>query len=284
MVAPIKFGPKVPRSSRPHHNMSLPSAPSAFPTQLRGISADFSEISLGLEEIDLGSLSEESLIDLLKRFLAIDPVDLIDADPEIIITGRRGRYSVKNSHHKLTLRPVADPMAAFVELSAEEIPSWMDQTDSLLQPEDHTSKRNQAILLIHQRSPRQYYVAALMIISLGIFGATVYYSFRPAPINDEAEYQPVKNPQKIATLNKMAVGRFTNIDASVKILVQDNNRLVLIKLDGPQHRQKNESTHPYKFMTNAKGEPVLYTSEIGVINLINQSTLRDNGDAYRRTN
>jgi hypothetical protein len=264
--------------------MSLTPSTSTFPTQLRGISVDFSEINPGLEEKDLGALTTESLIELLERFLAIDPLELVDADPEIIITGRRGRYGVKNSHHKLTLRPVADPLAEFVELSATEIPAWLDQTDISWQPEAGTAERDLETLLIHQKSSRQYFVAALMIISLGIFGATAYFSFQPAPINNESDYRPIKNPQRIATLKKQAIGHYANVDGSVKIQVKETNRLVLIQTDGPKNSLKEKSAYSFRIMTNAKGEPVLYTQEIGVINLASNLTLRYNGDTYRRIN
>ena len=254
---------------------------STFSTQLRGISPDFSEIKQGLEEYDLGYLTAETLIELLKRFLAIDPLEIVNADPEIVITGRRGRYRVKNSINKLTLTPVSDPLAAFVELSADEIPHWLDQPDpSVLQadPPDYSPD----ILLPRVSSSRRYLVAALMMISLGFLCATIYFSFQPTPINNEDDYRPIKNAQTIASLRKKVVGHYANVDGSVKIVVQDD-RLVLRVSNGPNHSHTDESAYTYEFKTSKKGETVLFSREIGVIILTDRATLRYNGDSYRRT-
>lgn len=241
------------------------------------------EIGSHVGEQDLGNLDTSSFVDLLDTFVAIDPMKLVDADPEILLSGRRGRFTARTSHGKLNLQPTGDSTSAFQELSPELVPEWLNQAEGTLLAAG-TEEVQDEIITPDSTSSRQGLVTALMIVSLIAVGASAYFTYQPATIINEKDYTLITDPGQTAELQLNAVGRYANVDGSIEILVEDSNRVVLIETAGPNDEEREESPDQYSPMTNASGQQVLLSHEIGVITISDRDTLSYNGDVYRRIN
>jgi len=102
--------------------MSSNPNPATYLVKLRGIPDDLSEIGKQFEEHGSGSLRAEALTELLKKFAAIDPVRLVGFDPEILLSGRRGRFMVRSNQGKLNVQATGDATAVFQVTPAKAIP------------------------------------------------------------------------------------------------------------------------------------------------------------------
>jgi|GEM_PF-2345142 len=133
--------------------MSSNPNPATYLVKLRGISDDLSEIGKQFAEHDLGSLSVEALTELLKIFAAIDPVRLVDFDPEILLSSRRGRFTVRSNQGKLKVQATGDATAAFQAIPAKAIPEWLDPLEGTpLSAGSADSANDEAIIPDHDSS------------------------------------------------------------------------------------------------------------------------------------
>jgi hypothetical protein len=87
-------------------------------------------------------------------------------------------------------------MAAFLELEAHEIPSWLDQSEgpSLVAGSKNVDERD--ILIIKTRPARMNLVRTLMTLSLLAAALSAYFSYRPIPVNNEDDYLPITLPEE----------------------------------------------------------------------------------------
>ena len=66
---------------------------------------DFSAVGPDQSPNELGALDPGAFRTLIEKFAAIAPVKLIDGDPQLVVTAKRGRFFVLPSNGKLLLRP-----------------------------------------------------------------------------------------------------------------------------------------------------------------------------------
>ncbi len=258
--------------------MSTELSQPTYETKLRGISSDLSEIGTQFPETDLGSLTAEALTELLEKFAAIEAVRLVDHEPEITLSGIRGRFIVKNYLGKLALRSATDPLAAFAKMPPGDIPAWLDQTEGV--PLVAGTQKAEEEIIIGYSPRRNYFSMALMIISHGVLGVTT--SYQPTPINSRDNYLPIDDVSEIAALQYSLTGRYTNINSSVEILIEDPRQLSLIEIDGPNNSIRERTSHSYWPMTDLHGAPVLFTEDIGVISILDQNTLKYFNDTFNK--
>src|SRR5689334_14769362 len=97
-----------------------------FSVTLVALEADGSRANAELGENRLGDVPAEELQQLLERFRVIDPIELVTADPEIIIENRRSKFVVRAGEGKLYLQDKSkfdDPTLA---LTSAEILAELD--------------------------------------------------------------------------------------------------------------------------------------------------------------
>ena len=111
-----------------------------FRVATREVSSDFSTVGPDQSPNELGALSTEAFLTLAEKFAAIPAVKLIDGDPQLVVTAKRGRFVVLPSNGKLLLRPANDPQQPYVKFSPADVPAFLDTTDQHTQA--HTPAKN----------------------------------------------------------------------------------------------------------------------------------------------
>ena len=120
---------------------SAPSGRNApFRVATREISLDFATVGPEQSPNELGALSEPVFLALLEKFATIPAVKLIDGDPQLVVTAKRGRYIVLPSAGKLLIRPANDPQQPYVKYETAALPAFLDTTDQ--QEQGHGSPKN----------------------------------------------------------------------------------------------------------------------------------------------
>jgi hypothetical protein len=100
-----------------------------FRVTTREISSDFSTVGPDQSPVELGGLSASAFGELIEKFAAIPAVKLIDGDPQLIVTAKRGRYVILPSTGSLLLRPANDAQQPYVKFAPADVPAFLDNTD-----------------------------------------------------------------------------------------------------------------------------------------------------------
>ncbi len=110
-----------------------------FRVSTREISLDFSNVGPAESPNELGALNETAFRDLLRRFASIPSVKLLDGDPQLVVSAKRGRYLLVPSGGQLLVRPANDTQQPFVKFAVENLPGYLDSTDQ--QPQAPSSTK-----------------------------------------------------------------------------------------------------------------------------------------------
>jgi hypothetical protein len=94
---------------------------------------DFSAVGPDQSPQDLGALDSGAFRTLIEKFAAIAPVKLIDGDPQLVVTAKRGRFFVLPSNGKLLLRPAHAPEQPYLKFEPAELPAFLDTLDQSAQ-------------------------------------------------------------------------------------------------------------------------------------------------------
>lgn len=109
---------------------SAPSGRDApFRVATREVSLDFSTVGPDQSPHELGAMNDAAFRTLLEKFAGIPPVKLIDGDPQLVVSAKRGRFILLPSAGKLLLRPANDPQQPYVKFIPNDVPGFLDETD-----------------------------------------------------------------------------------------------------------------------------------------------------------
>ena len=97
-----------------------------FSVTLVALQPDGQRASLDFGENALGQMAVEELRQLLERFRVVDPIELVTADPEIIIENQRTKFVVRAGEGKLYLRDQSKYDEPTLALSSSEILAELD--------------------------------------------------------------------------------------------------------------------------------------------------------------
>lgn len=262
--------------------MSSNPTPSTHPVKLRGISPDFSEIGAQIEEQDLGEITAEALTELLEKFAAIDPVRLVESDPEILLSGRRGRFTVRSNQGILNVQATGDATAAFQAIPATAIAEWLDQAEGTPLSAGSADSVKEEAVITDPGSSRQGLVTVLLILSFIVVGASAYFTYQPAAIDNPKDYTAITDLGELASIDQQARGRFLNVDGTVELRIEADRRIVLLESDGSDDAARDETTTSYTPMTDVSGATILFTPDIGIIIVNGPNSLGYNADIYTR--
>jgi hypothetical protein len=92
----------------------------------RELSADFAEVGSDQSSRDLGAIDGARFLHLLEKLVAIDALRLVDADPQLFVTVKSGRFLIQPQGGKLLVRPTNALDQIFFKLSPAEIPPFLD--------------------------------------------------------------------------------------------------------------------------------------------------------------
>ena len=112
-----------------------PSSPSPsgreapFRVTTREISLDFSTIGPSEPPQEIGSLSEPAFRAFIEKFAALPALKLVDGDPTLVVTAKRGRFFILPANGKLLVRSAADTQRPYERFDPSELLRYLDTTD-----------------------------------------------------------------------------------------------------------------------------------------------------------
>lgn len=104
-----------------------------FRVSTREVSADLSTVGPDQSPNELGALSPAAFATLLEKFANIPPVKLIDGDPQLVVSTKRGRFILLPSGGKLLVRPANDAQQPYVKYDPANLLGFLDATDQQTQ-------------------------------------------------------------------------------------------------------------------------------------------------------
>lgn len=260
--------------------MSSSSNDSRFQVTLRGVSADLTELGPQVEAQDLGELGAPELVDLLSRFVAIDPLRLIDAEPQILLVGRRGRFIARVARGKLLLQAAGDAAGAFIELAVADAPLWLDQPEgSIHLPEPATPPAPEIVPSSSRLGQRRGLVIGFLAVSLVALGLSIHFTFQPRAVHPNSEFSPIADQAEQTRLQQQLPGRYVTSDGSSELIVAPDGSLTYVEVG--RTAENTERTLDHYVLRNMTGRgPVLKADTLGPIVIHDARTLVFNGENY----
>jgi hypothetical protein len=99
---------------------------STYQVTTRELSADFASVGPDQSSRELGAIDGATFLRLLEKLVAIDALTLVDADPQLFVTVKSGRFLIQPQGGKLLVRPTNALDQIFFKLSPAEIPPFLD--------------------------------------------------------------------------------------------------------------------------------------------------------------
>jgi hypothetical protein len=254
--------------------------PPGCSVKLRGTSADFSVFGPQFGELDLGEMSAAQATELLEKFAAIDAVRLVDADPRVLVAGRRGRFTIRPGKDGLLLQETGQPDAAWLQLPPAAIAAWLDQSADAAAASGNTTP-DAPIPVARPAPARRAPALALLLISAAAVVFSAWFTLRPKALYPDSKFTPIANAAEISRLQQQVIGRFATTDGSSELVVAPDGSLTYLeKGDSPETTEQTPAHYRIMLLTGAG--PVLRTDELGPIAIRDTRTLLFNGEAYQR--
>lgn len=255
-----------------------PTREAAFKVSLRQLTPDLSESGANLDPRDLGQIDAPQLDALFAKLAAFTPDKLIDADPHLVISARRGRFLVRPARGKLRLYDGNDLNRDPLEIDVGQATQYLngselksaEETNPISPPPSETS------------NPRMALVATLLLLSVGLIGASAFLTFKHQPIDSEVEYTAITSSQQMAALRDQVTATFATGtgDGSRQLIFRADGAVTWIER-GPDNAVADERLDSYKFALRGD-TPVARTTWLGPIDIRDAKTLFYAGEVYTR--
>jgi hypothetical protein len=247
------------------------------------LSADGTQAGPALAAADHGEMSPADLVALLERFRAIDPLQLVDIEPHVIVTGRAGRFIVRTSRKKLFLGAARDAAQGYAELSAAEIAQQVDAPDAAaaLDPMARESDAAYSNATAPRSAPHRGIAAAILVTGIALNGYTLYSVFYTESVNQPPVVTLLTEPTELAARQQAVVGTYVTGDkpGDRTINVLADGHIKFAELGSTNGVLNNTDT--YRLGRRAD-KLCLTTAESGVIDIFDTDTLVYYRDFYRR--
>ena len=252
-----------------------------FKVSTRALTADFLAARADESSRELGSVDAAALVALLGKLSVLDPTEIHEADPQLIATGRRGRFSIRPARDRFLLRSATDAGQNFVELSAEDVPSFLDGRDIAPAKPAAISSR---VLDVHPGGPKRAAAFALFALSALVVAVSAWLTFRTTEIDPDSDYEAVTAATEVATLRATTVGTYVSGSG-------DDERTLEIAPDGsvryrefgpggePSGDRKGASTAARR---RSDKTIVLRVKDLGPVEVKSPDTLIFAHDTYQR--
>jgi hypothetical protein len=287
-----------PLSGPPPAGGSSPSGPT-YQVATRELSADFTAVGSDQPARDLGAIDAAQFRRLLDQLAALEPIKLVDADPQLIVTVKNSRFLIQPQGGKLIVRPFKALDQMFFKLTPAEIPAFFE--DPVPQPAKAfttligtaTARAEAAPIPPPPRpvpvpppakkSSRGLILAASVAFAL-IAAGSAWIIFAPTPTGKPPpsalpapppEFDPIASPVQQANLQKKFAGTYATSG-------EGGERMFELRADGTFHYQEFGSgvavtTHESGASTFAVRHgtqtPVLRAGGLGVIEIRDDNSL-----------
>lgn len=253
-----------------------------YKVSTRGLSADLTTVGADESSRDLGPLELAPLAELLSRLARLDPAQVGDHDPHLIITGARGRFAVRPGRGKLVLRDAAAPHQSYLELNAADVPAYLDGHDPVAVPSTQESASVVAELPPSQTRHPAFGWAAFALAAALVAGSA-FWTFREESVDPANDYIELTLPEATALVRQSA-GIYTYGSG-------DDERRIELRADGSASYQEFESGRVLAQQRDGTAVPalrrtdrlpVLRVAGLGPIEIRSADSVVFARDAYRR--
>src|SRR5258708_4298726 len=93
--------------SGPPSSGNSPPRDSVYVVTTRELSADFTGVGSDHGSRDLGAIDAAHFLRLLEQLVALDALALVNADPQLFVTVKSGRFLIQPQGGKLLVRPTS---------------------------------------------------------------------------------------------------------------------------------------------------------------------------------
>lgn len=251
-----------------------------FKVGTRQLSEDLSSAGAEHNARDLGAVPATRFLEILQSLAGLPLDQVVEADPHLVVTARRGRFLVRPSRGKLRLFDATDAARAHLELEVAEVPRYLEGVDVIapaaaneasLETEAPTSKSRMALAM------------GLMTLSLLSVAGSAYYTFQPIPLDAEISYTRVSAPVQVAALRGQFSGEFSTGKGigSRTLILRPEGTLVLTQM-GADNAISDKREDTYQVALRDGQTPVARTTTLGPIELRDAKTLFYAGEPYTR--
>lgn len=277
---------------------SSPGGPTYHVTT-RELSADFTAVGPDQKARDLGTIDAAQFRRLLDQLAALEPIKLVDADPQLIVTVKNSRFLIQPQGGKLIVRPFSARDQMFFKLTPAEIPAFFEDAGpapakSFTTLIGSAAARAEAAPTAPAPRPvpaapparktsRPIILAVLVAFALIVAGlAWIFFAPAPtgappppAPAAPLPEFDLIASPVELANLQKKFAGTYATSGEA-------GERMLELRADGTFHYQEfgsglSVTTHdngPYTFALRPGTQtPVLRAGALGAIEIRDENSL-----------
>ncbi len=240
------------------------------------LSPDTSTADLAHGSVELGDLNADEFLALLEHFRRLDPVQNHEADPQLFVSARAGKFRVRTNQGRLFLDLPRDPSRPSIELTAAEIAQHLDYIAVVPAPTDAL-----AVDAAKESTPSRAIAAAILLAGLSLNGYTLYSVFYTASVNEKPAIALVTDPAELSAHLADVVGTFATGDrpGDRTIAVTADGKIRFTELGAHAGLDANRDT----FRLGRLGKNYcLNTVDSGVVEVTNLDTLIYYRDVYKR--
>lgn len=223
----------------------------------------------------LGTFDAAQLEAALETFRAIDPVQNLDAEPQVVVESRCGKYLVRTGQGKLFLYDARDSSIPYVELEPAQMVAALARSPT-------ASDRSADPTTPVRTSPHLAVGVTILAAGLLLSGYTVYSTFYVDDVNRLPPIQLVTDERELAGLRLSVVGHYVTGR-------EPGDRGIVVTADGSVHftkivagGERTDADDTYRIGRGSDGSVCLATTGSGVIDVRNIDTMVYYRDTYRR--
>lgn len=247
----------------------------------RALTADLSAARTDESSRDLGTVDEPGLRALLEKLSALDPSDVAEADPQLVVSARRGRFTLRPGQGRILIRSATDGGQHYWEMAAGEVPDFLNGKEI---PEAPTTSAPEAVVVVHPVETKLALALSLFAAAVLIVAISAWLTFRPNDWDPESMYDPIAASAEAEAQRKSAVGLYGNGGGDdERTLEIDARGHVRYREYGPGRELADDRSGPATLARRrADRALVLRVTELGTIELKDPDTIVFARDAYQR--
>ncbi len=240
------------------------------------LSPDASQASATFDRREVGELDASQLIALLATFRGLDSVQNHEAEPQIIVAGKAGKFVVRTGQGKLFLYNARDQNASYLELTPEQIVARADEAGVEAAPEE------QILLSTPKKRMPRGVAASLLIVGLLLNGYSIYSAYCTDSVNQLPPVQFVTDTAELAKMEKAIVGAYATgqDEGDRSIEIKAGGRVQFTEY-GQDAETRFSNTDTYR-IGQRDGKICLVTKASTLIEITSADTVTYFRDSYRR--
>jgi hypothetical protein len=252
---------------------------STFKVSTRQLSADLTTVGEEINSRELGQLSAAQLHDALAKLVLITPDKMLDADPRLVIAGRRGRFLARPKRGKILLFDATDATRDPLEIGADAVADYLDGSELKV---GTTVGDEAAAVIVDERKSRTGLIVAMLALSLAVLGTSAYLTFKAPTFDPDSEYK-APAPEQVGMMRQQFSGVFTTGqgDTLRELTIRPEGTLILVE-HGPNDTIADRREDTYTLALHGGKTPTARATHLGPIELRADKTLFFAGETYTR--